>query len=155
MNEPTNPHQAAVPTAALRVLQIIWAALLLGVVALFIVDVNVGIPNHKKTQPPQPTLTMVSFIMGAVVLPVVFAIRLRIFNRSRLERGTLTLTAYQTGNIIFWSGCEGVSYFALVVALVNGTLWPTIVAAAIASGLQFLTFPTGTNVNQPVFPGRM
>ena len=43
--------------------------------------------------------------------------------------------------MIIWAGCEGISFFGLVVAMVNASLWPTIMVVAIAMGLHVLTFP--------------
>jgi len=74
------------------------------------------------------------------------------FNKSRQKAGTLTLPAYSIGNIFFWSGCEGVAFFGLVVAMMNVSLWPTIICVAIAMGLQVITFPTGMGVEMPTYP---
>ena len=132
------------PTSqALLTLRIIWAALLVGQIALLVVILKVILPG--RTQPPQinQPLTMVCYGMLATMVPVGFVVRMMIFRRGRDEFGAIAPGAYGTGNIVFWALCEGVSFFSLICVMQNGSLAPTIYVTAAAVALQVTAFPTG------------
>jgi hypothetical protein len=86
------------------------------------------------------------------VVPVAFVIRTTIFRRGIIadpggREDRIAPGAYASGNIVFWAACEGVAFFGLVTATLDGTLWPSIVIVAIAMGLQVSAFPTGGRVS--------
>jgi hypothetical protein len=123
-------------------LWIIWAALIMGELCFLMVMVRFVFPSQQGRKiVPQEKLAWICFAMCATSIPIGLFIRMMIFGRSRRENGEIALSAYSAGNIIFWACCEGVGYFALVVAMLNGTLWPTEVALGIALGMQVLTCP--------------
>jgi hypothetical protein len=138
------------PAKALMTLRIIWFALLMGQVMFFLVLELVLLPQRQPPEHPNKLLPLVSVVMLLSVVPVTFIVRTVILSRARGEDGAVPLPVYATGNILFWAGCEGVSMFALVVMLLNVSIWPTIVVAGIAVALQVLTFPTGAGT-RPAF----
>jgi hypothetical protein len=71
-----------------------------------------------------------------------------IFNRARTDAG-IAPGAYFTGNIIFWAACEGVAFFGLVAAVINGSLVPTVYVTAVAMALQVSAFPTAGKLAAP------
>ncbi|MFI5381738.1 MAG: hypothetical protein ACHRHE_20770 [Tepidisphaerales bacterium] len=123
---------------ALLTLRIIWAALLMGQL-MFLGIILSGVLQQQFGQ-PRPVLTWTCFIMAAVIIPVTYVIRTFMFQKAETPQG-LPAGTYASGSIIFWAGCEGMSFFGLVVAMVNASLWPTIMVVVIAMGLQVLTFP--------------
>jgi hypothetical protein len=129
------------PEQSLMILRIIWAALLMGQLAFLVALVVVILPGQHSAH-PQPILFWIDLAMLLTIVPVTFLIRMMIFRRAETESG-IPASAYTTGNIIFWAGCEGVSFAGLVFAVLNGSLWPTIVIVVIAVALQLMTFPTG------------
>lgn len=133
------------PAKALMTMRIIWLALLLGPILFMGVIVLVILPQSRQTTQPQPILTWVSFALLAMTVPVAFVIRGIILRRSRIE-DRIPTSAYSAANIIFWAASEGCALFALVVVMLNRSLWPTIVVAAIALCLQAITFPTGADL---------
>jgi hypothetical protein len=133
---------------SLMVLRIIWAALIFSQLAFLGVVALVILPGQHNVH-PQPILVWVNLAMLVSVVPVMFVLRLMTFRRGQSEAG-ISPTAYATGNILFWSGCEGVSFVGIVAAIMNGSLWPTIVIVAVAIALQALTFPVGTQVCDPM-----
>ena len=142
MTTPTTAKQALVTT------RIIWAAMLAGEVMFLVVILKVVLPG--RTEPPhvQPLFTLIGAVMLASMVPMAFVARGIVFRRGRVSDGgggedRIAPAAYATGNIIFWAACEGVAFFGLVTAVLNGTLWPSIVITAIAMGLQAGTFPFG------------
>ena len=128
------------PKQALLTMRIVWAALLAGECLFMATTVLMILPHQRKPEHPQPILVWINLGMLLTVIPVAFAIRRIIFGRSRAN-GILSSTAYSMGNIIFWAGCEGVAFFGVVVAIVNGSIWPTLVNVAVAMALQVVTFP--------------
>jgi hypothetical protein len=150
-NSMPNPQPTESPSAnsQILVLRIIWAALIFGGVVFTALVAFVLIPNRTVDR-PQPILTTVSFVMTFVVMPVTFLVRRGILKRASptatgvdVSTGPLApMAAYSTGNILFWAGCEGVAFFAAVVAMLNANVWPTIVNVAVAVACQLITFPT-------------
>jgi F0F1-type ATP synthase membrane subunit c/vacuolar-type H+-ATPase subunit K len=136
----------------LMTLRIIWAALLIGQVIFFLAIAFVLWPQGQRTTNEQflQTLFYVACAMLLTVVPVTFFIRSVTFRNGRDERGNVRPPAYATGNIIFWAGCEGVSFFGLVGALLNHGPWPHLVVSVIAVAAQILAFPTGAPMRQPL-----
>ena len=141
------------PKKTLMTMRIIWFALLMGPISFLILLAVLVLPHHVQTNPPQPVLVWVNLVMLATVVPVTFFIRNLIFRRSQSQDG-IKAAAYSAGNIVFWAGCEGVAFFGLVIALINGSLWPTIVIVAIALVPQLLTFPVAGNISGQTRPSR-
>jgi hypothetical protein len=145
----TSPNNIP-PQRPLMTLRIIWFALLVGPIA-FLAAMEFGIFSIRGTQQAQPLFFWVDLAMLLTTVPITYGIRYLIFRRASID-GSIPATAFSTGNIIFWAGCEGVAFSGLVFALLNGSLWPTIVVVAIAMGLQVLTFPTGKRLYDPTTP---
>src|SRR5262249_32910585 len=108
-----------------------------------------------QPQPPRPMdervlrmLFYVGCVMLLTIVPVTFFIRGRTFSNGRDERGNVRPAAYASGSIIFWAGCEGVSVFGLVGALLNRGPWPFLTLSIIAAAVQVLAFPTGGPMRQ-------
>ena len=139
------------PQKALLTLRIIWFALLMGPISFLVLLGVLVLPSHVQANPPQPILVWVNLAMLVIVVPVNFFIRNLIFRRSQNEDG-IRPAAYSIGNIVFWAGCEGVAFFGLVIAVVNGSLWPTIVIVAIALVPQVLTFPVAGKLSYSTSP---
>ena len=131
-------------------LRIIWAALLMGQVAFFLVIAFLLWPKGRPLM-EQRMLRVVFFcqvVMLLTLVPVTFVIRNQIFQRNRDERGNVRPAAYGTCNIIFWAGCEGVSMFGLAGALLANGPWPHLIVSIIAVIAQILAFPTGAPMRQ-------
>jgi|GEM_PF-3387711 len=131
--------------AALRTMRIIWFSLVMGQVGFLLILVLLILPSRHAVH-PQPILSTVAFIFAAAVIPGSFVARTTIFRR-RSADGRLAPATYFTGSIIFWAGCEAVTFFALIVVMLNGNLWPTIIVAAIGLALCALTFPMADKIS--------
>ena len=142
MIPPQPSSTPASPTNPLLILRIIWTALLMGECAFLAIIVFSILPHQPKPDHPMPILVWVAAAMLLTIVPITFAIRLRIHNRTD-PTGHLPPTAYATGNIMFWAGCESVAFFSLMVTLVNGSLMPTLIIALIAMATQAITFTLG------------
>jgi hypothetical protein len=135
----------ATPKQALLTMRIIWGAMLMGEIAFLTVLMTVVLPARKDPPNVQRVLVITSAIMLATVIPVAFFVRSAIFNRARTEGG-IPAGPYATGNIIFWAACEGTTFFALVAALLNGSLAPTVYFAAVAIAVQVTAFPSASKL---------
>jgi hypothetical protein len=140
MNDPFRPNAKPPLNAALLQLWIIWFALLMGPIAFLVASVLLVLPHRVPADPPMWMLVWVNAGMLVTVVPVALLIRRFIFRRARNEHG-INAIAYSAGNIVFWAACEAVAFVGLVVALVNGSLKPTIFIVAIAFALQVAAFP--------------
>jgi hypothetical protein len=121
--------------------RIIWFALLMGQVAFLVVIVVLNRPKQQMVVALN-NLVAVQFVLLVTEVPVCFFIRRMIFRRGEVD-GAVRPEAYSTGNIIFWAGCEAVSFFGLVIVFISGVWWPAILGSGIAMGLHVLTFPVG------------
>lgn len=150
--EPTRSRESRLhsisSSKALMGIRIIWLALLLGQLAFMAVVFLLILPNAstRRGLQPQPALSWVPFLLLVTVVPAAFFMRRLILRRSTTAAG-IRPAAFSTGNIVFWATCEGCAFFGLIAIMINGKLWPTIIAVAIALFLQALTFPTGAGIS--------
>jgi hypothetical protein len=121
--------------------RIIWLALILGQVSFGVIIATVILPSHPPVR-PQPVLVWVNLFLLVTEVPVMFVIRMLIFRRGTVD-GRIRPAAFGTGNIVFWAGCEAVSFFGLIIVVLTGSWWPTIAIVGVALGLQAITFPVG------------
>jgi heme/copper-type cytochrome/quinol oxidase subunit 4 len=150
---PDNPPQASQgnlnslsPGRALAAMRIMWLALLLGPILFMMVIILAILPHAQPPKNPVPAWKWVSFAVLLSVVPVAFVIRMFMHRGGRTEVG-VRARAYAGGNIIFWAACEGCAILGLIVAMLNVSLWPTIVVTAIALSFQALTFPLATGID--------
>jgi hypothetical protein len=129
------------PPPSLLVIRFIWAALIGGPLIFLAVLIFVLLPRRVGVANPQPLLPWINLAMLLTAIPVVFVVRTVIFRLSKKRTGRITLQAYSVGNLFFWAGCESVAFAGMMFALINGSLWPTIVFSGIALAMQAITFP--------------
>ncbi|HEX5244872.1 MAG TPA: hypothetical protein VFW23_16565 [Tepidisphaeraceae bacterium] len=130
---------------ALWNMRVIWLSLVIGQIMFLLAVACLGIPGRRGVN-PLPILMALALIFPVAVIPGSFIARMIIFRRTCAD-GRLSPATYFTGNIIFWAGCESVTFFGLIVATVNGNLWPTIIVVAIALALFALTFPMANRIS--------
>ena len=133
-------EQQPTPAAQLRVLRIIWAALLLGQVVFLIVATTVAAEREPRDQ---TLLFYVAAGMLVIVTPVAYLLRAQSYARGRGADGAVAGGAYATGNILFWAMFEGVGMFSIVGAMLNGGRGPHLFVTAVALAIQIANFPTG------------
>jgi hypothetical protein len=121
-------------------LRIIWAALLIGQSVFLGLIVAGVVPQQHQSQ---PVFGFVALMMLATVVPVTFGIRK--FHLWRAASGAGPASGIMVGNIIFWAGCESVSFTSMIFAVVTSWTTPLICAVAIAMALQVLTFPRSSS----------
>lgn len=131
---------------ALLMTRIIWSAMMAGQLMFFAVVNFVILPQvHRDPSHQQPMLTWIAAGLTASIVPVSMLVRLTIFKKASVN-GQVAIRSFVLGNIIFWANSEGAAFFSLIVAVVNGALWPTAMFAGGALALQAITFPTGSNL---------
>jgi hypothetical protein len=140
-----NPTTAA---GALATARIIWFAMMMGELIFLAVILFVVLPHRNSPPEPNPILVYANVVLLLTSVPMTFMIRRFIFKKAETD-GATPGGAYFTGNVIFWAGCEGACFFALAIVMITGSLWPTILIAAIALCLQAITFPVGGDCLQP------
>jgi F0F1-type ATP synthase membrane subunit c/vacuolar-type H+-ATPase subunit K len=134
--------------ARLRVLRIIWAALLMGQVIFIAVIVWFVWPGQTPGQQMTAELRQIFLYVGIAMLagaiPVGYIVRRMVYRPA--PDGTVTAGNYASGNILLWAMSEGVSFFALVAMLLDGKPWPFLAIALVAMANQVISFPTGNGV---------
>jgi hypothetical protein len=125
----------------LRVLRIIWFALLLGQVMFLIVATTFAASPDQRDE--GLVLFYVAVGMLVVLTPIAFLVRGQIYARGRGPDGRVAGGAYATGNIIFWAMFEGVGMLSIVGALLNGGRGPHLFVTAAALAMHVVNFPTG------------
>ena len=138
----TLDYHAMKPQRGLVMLRIIWGAMLAweGMFAAVMLLVH---PAQATGHPATGILVCVALAGMAVSIPITYLVRTMILRRaaSKSGDGTVAATARATASIIFWSGCEGVCFFALTCLLITSRVWPFLAIAAVPVTLQVLTFP--------------
>jgi hypothetical protein len=138
---PASSLNNASPQQALMTIRIIWAALILGQLGFAgVTGVIISQPNAHAA-PPVPILPVICFLMLATVIPITFIVRTLMLRAARAAYGMVPPARYASASLVFWAGCEGVSFFGLITALVNRTFWPSIVVVAVALACQALMMP--------------
>ncbi|MGA2584576.1 MAG: hypothetical protein ABSG31_14975 [Tepidisphaeraceae bacterium] len=129
-----------------RVLRQKWLSLIMGqLIALIFFGMMMRSPLHRTR--PLPILAALSVALLIALVPAAYVVRIKFFRAGQMGGG-ISFPAYSTGNFIFWLACEIVSFFGLIVALLTGSFWPTIVVTAIAIALQAITAPVATKIGE-------
>jgi hypothetical protein len=131
----------ASPKNSLLTMWIMWAALLLGQLAFMGIETLILSQGQLLATEPLPMLIIVNLVMLLTIVPAVFFVRRVVHRRARRPDGTMAAGSYGTGNLIFWAGCDGVSFFGLMIVLINRSFWPSILIVAVAMLCQVLTCP--------------
>jgi hypothetical protein len=120
----------------MKIQRIIWGALLLGQCGFLTMILTSAIPPppQRNQNLPHPLVDYLPLAMLLTEVPALYAVRLFL-----LRRGTRR--AVETGNLIFWAGCDGVCFSAMIFAYIGSWSAPLAVSVAIALALQLLTFP--------------
>ena len=145
--KPSDPGSRRI-AQALLIQRVIFFALVFGVVIFGILVGTVVLPQQHGKPPnntPPRILITINLLMFLLELPVMFFVRMIVFKRGRVG-DRISFQAYGTGNIIFWAGCEGISFFGLVAAMLIGSMTPTIWIVLAAMGIMSLTFPMAGNL---------
>jgi hypothetical protein len=136
-------EQGLSPTAALRTIRIIWAALLIAVVSYLVVVYFIG-PNRRPLDATMLELLLYMAIgMLVILVSIGFIFRAVTYRNQRDENGAVSPGAYVSGNIIFFACCEGPAFGAVTFWLLSATRGPHVMVALVAIAILLVSFPTG------------
>src|SRR5689334_5630730 len=131
--QPPQPSSAA----RLRVLRIIWAALLMGQLMFLAVAMTVG----RSSQPVDQTMLFyIAAGMLVMATPVAYLLRAQMYANGRQLDGSISGAAYAGGNILLWAMFEGVGMFSIVGVMLNGGRGPHLYVTAAALAMQVVNF---------------
>jgi hypothetical protein len=132
------------PQKALLNLRIIWAVMQTSVIVfMFIV-----IAQQTAGSPHQPALQTMNVMIGmswamlATIVPVGYFVRMQVYKRS-WQGDVIAPAGYTIGNLVLFACCHSVAFFALILVMLNGTLWPTIIPTVLAMAVMVINFPNG------------
>jgi hypothetical protein len=126
----------------LMALRLIWAAMLIGPLVFLVMLVGFILPHHAVpfNEPRMKMMFMACMTILVTALPIAYALRALTYGK-KLEDGTIPVSRYMTGNIIFWAICEGLAFFALICVMLNGTMTPFVWLALFVIANQAVNFP--------------
>ncbi len=139
----------------LTLLRLLWAGLLLGVVAfavVVIVKVSGGRSPGGHDHPPgdDPVLFYTSLVLFITMLPTGLSVRSQVYKRYWVGH-RVSPEGYYTGNIIFFAICEVITFVSLIVVLTSRSFLPQVIPATVTVAVMLLNFPHG----RPMQPDEM
>lgn len=143
------------PKRALQRARTIWAGMLLsliapGVIALLLI--GPGTDQSSDTDPARSGAggTILSVIALVALLGGTFAgylLRQQAF-KAGWTGNAVKPKAYVTGNLLLFAPVEAASTVAVVVAIVEGSVFPTLLLAALGVAVLAINFPTGSAMDE-------
>jgi hypothetical protein len=128
--------------------RVIWAAMVAGEIAFMFVVLIFGPTMNANSTVPTHRLTIIAGAMLVVLVPLAYFVRAGVYRSGRQENGRIAPGAYLIGNIIFWSMCEGVAFFGLLVTLLARKPGAAFAIAVVAMAVQAINFPTGGAIDE-------
>ncbi len=138
--------QEADPRKVLWTIRVLWAALVLGVLAfgaaVGAIVFSGGLPGAGHQSAPADLLALIAGVMIVTLVPAGLFIRNQVYKRHWREN-LVAPAGYFTGNLLLLAMLEGVAMFSIVATLIIGRFgWATL-PGVIALGLMLVNFPTG------------
>ena len=143
------------PKQALLHTRIIWAALLLSLIALGVIALLLIGQGTNQTNDTEPAAggaggTILSIIALVALLGGTFAgylLRQQAF-KAGWTGNAVKPQAYVTGNILLFAPVEAAATVAVIVAIVEGSVFPTLLLAALAIAVLAINFPTASAMDE-------
>ncbi len=139
--EPDSVNAAPTRTQVLLTARVVWGATLGSQIA-----VGASLPVLWRAVSAVPEiaapLTWITIVGTIMLLPVAFVLRTQIYKRHWQDQA-ITPKGYLIGNIVFFAVCESVGLFGLVITVLNGSAWPTLISTVAAVLVQGVNFPHG------------
>lgn len=135
----------------LTTLRILWAALLGGqVMFMAILTVLVGI-GEVTPHPDFPDIVFpIACVFALLAIVASHVVRMQIYKMNWVA-DAVTPRGYLTGALVHLAILEGASFFAIVIALAVGRLFPYLIPSFVLLAVQVLNFPHGRPM-QPSAP---
>jgi hypothetical protein len=148
-----SPTQNSNPVTAKRMLlttRVMWFALLAGqlVWVMFVAMlISNGMVAPVKDEVAAKFL-IVSWAMVIVAVPLGYFLRMQTYKR-HWQADVIAPQGYLVGNLFLWALCEGCSVVTIGFALLEGTLWPSLVPSLVALSVQVFNYPDGRAMFPP------
>ena len=136
------------PQKALAASRIIWGALVMGLVFIGTVTLFTLKNNSRPADHLEYIFAGIVWSMLLIGVPIGLFIRGQIFKRHWVG-SVVTPIGYQTGNIIAWAICEGISMNAVVFCQIVGRSWLVLSAGIAGLVMLLLLFPNGKAMFPP------
>ena len=134
----------------LTLLRLLWAGLLLGVVAFAVVVIVKVSGGHDHLPGDDPVLFYMSLVLFITMSPTGLSVRSQVYKRYWVGH-RVSPEGYYTGNIIFFAICEVITFVSLTVVLTSRSFLPQVIPAAVTVAVMLLNFPHG----RPMQPDEM
>lgn len=143
------------PREVLIFARILWAAMLMGqLIFLGVVSLIISQPQPPTSNPPDPAVWRIVFIVSVamllVLIPIGYFVRAQVYKRAWRD-DVVAPGGYLAGNLILWACCEGIGFFGLVNTLMSRSFWPALVPTAVALAVMAINYPHGKPM-QPAVP---
>src|SRR2546423_12110430 len=135
-------EQGTNPAVALRVIRIIWAALLMGVLSFFVAAYLMGPKQRPMDAKMLELLLYVAIAMLVAMVCVGFFMRAMTYRNHRDENGAVSPGGYSSGNTVLFPCWEGPAFAAWTFLTRSGARRPQrLVAGAAAAALLVIISP--------------
>jgi hypothetical protein len=128
-------------------LRIIYTAILLTQVVYLLMVLFGLLPHEGSQRQMRSILGLVDWAMLVSTVPITLLVRAVVFGSTRGPEG-IPVGNYAFGNIVFWAGCEAVTFVSLTIVYLTASARPGMVIAAIGFILQLATFPRASRVSR-------
>lgn len=132
------------PVTVLRNLQIIFFALVVGVVGFTLVVIFLRLSAKPADPPPSPVLAYAAVVIGAVMLFV----SSRVEPEPKITDEASLVQWFQSRMIVRAAFVEGATLFAVVALMLTGAWWLLAVIAVLVVGQVRLNAPTQASVDE-------
>jgi hypothetical protein len=149
MSQSPDPNLVAAKRMLLTT-RVMWFALIAGElmavmgVALLI---SKGMVAPVKAEVAAKML-IVSWAMVLTAVPLGYFMRMQAYKKN-WRADVIAPQGYLVGNLILWALCEACSLVTIAFALLEGTLWPSLVPSLVALSVQVYNFPDGRAMFPP------
>lgn len=140
------------PRQALMQARIVWAAMMLsilgmGAAALFLIGGGESSPTQSEAESGGtilPVIALVALLGGTFVG---YLLRQQTF-KAGWTGNAVKPQAFLTGTILLMAPVEGASVIAVVLAFVEGSVFPSMLLAALGLAVLAINFPTGSAMDE-------
>jgi hypothetical protein len=146
--DPTREVGAAARRApSLAQARVVWAALVVGVVAFLALSVSYTISREGASKELADLLFWVAVGLTGTLVPASWFARAAIHARARGEDGVLPPQAWFTGHVVQWALCEGAAFFGATATLLAVDKWPAAIPAVVGIVGLLYGYPTGSDLD--------
>ncbi|MEX0886507.1 MAG: hypothetical protein WD009_08725 [Phycisphaeraceae bacterium] len=145
MPQPSRPddHAPLTPAVAVQVAALLWAAMLVLLLAVFVFTLVMTLPATKVATSPSRSDTFIPVSIATVMIIAASSFTHWYLFRAYWKDGLVLPKGWLLASIILYSGITLCAILALVGAIIDGSFFPNVMVAAMVVLLLMATWPSG------------